>query len=393
MAEFPQTKNLNDFLATSNGLDPQTVFVENDLTMFNSEDGQLSGFNLSYARLDETNLKRANLSDVNLTGANLTNADLSNANLTGANLTSANFQDADLTGADLTNANLTNVNFMGANLQDTNLTQALLKNVNFENAKSLTSNLQSERTVSKTAISDSQMEKLVREFLSHTPDTPAGKRATYKLLQTIQQLPKLVRSYQPLRGYCYQDFEEILNDTLLKILKEISSFKPETTNYVNSLTHWINYQLRLYYKPKDRLREARRHNIFSLDRYISDKENTTFLDLLEDNHSEATLNTIDSLIEQAQQQRRQRLGLEVWQYLQEDPKNRLKNCYSTKCSECNCHWLLQKRELSDPPVPWQAIADDLGIPYGTITAHWHKKCKPLLSQIAQEIEQKLQEEI
>ncbi|MFM7904986.1 MAG: hypothetical protein ACKPA9_07445 [Microcystis sp.] len=242
--------------------------------------------------------------------------------------------------------------------------------------------------------SDRQLQSLVENLCSQQPNTPAHKIATYQLLRAIQNLPNLTRNHTSEQNSVSQDFEEILNDTLLETCHRIcETFQPDLNNYVNSLTHWINYQLRLYYKPKDRLREARRHNIFSLDRYISDKENTTFLDLLEDNHSEATLNTIDSLIEQAQQQRRQRLGLEVWQYLQEDPKNRLKNCYSTKCSECNCHWLLQKRELSDPPVPWQAIADDLGIPYGTITAHWHKKCKPLLSQIAQEIEQKLQEEI
>ncbi len=250
---------------------------------------------------------------------------------------------------------------------------------------------------SSSIISSDQLQSLVETFCSQPSHTPLKKRSAYHLVTAVKSLPNLTRSYNAQQNATTQDFEEILNETLLELTQRIcEDFQPDEDDYIKSLTKWINFKLRLYYKPKDQLRAARRHNTFSLDRYINEGENrkfTTFLDLLGTNQDEPTLNTIDALIEEAQQTRQKRLGREVWRYLEEDPDNRLKNCCSQKYPDCNCHLLVQKRLLCDPPIAYQAIANELGISFGTLTGHWAKKCKPLLVEIAQEIEQKLQEEI
>jgi uncharacterized protein YjbI with pentapeptide repeats len=76
----------------------------------------LSGANLSGAKLGTFDPILGNLTRTNLTGADFTDANLTNANLAWANLT----------GANLTRTNLTGANLTGANLISANLTAAIL---------------------------------------------------------------------------------------------------------------------------------------------------------------------------------------------------------------------------------------------------------------------------
>ena len=39
----------------------------------------------------------------------------------------------------------------------------------------------------------------------------------------------------------------------------------------------------------------------------------------------------------------------------------------------------------DPPQTQKDIAEELKVPLGTLTAHWNRKCKPLLRKIYQEL--------
>ena len=84
------------------------------------------GADLSGANLSNAKILAADLTGANLTGANLERADLTGANLTGANLTNANLRNARLSRANLSQANLTNASLMqafidGAILKDSNL--------------------------------------------------------------------------------------------------------------------------------------------------------------------------------------------------------------------------------------------------------------------------------
>lgn len=371
-------KQLPDILE----LNPKTDFAEGNLSEYNLRNFSLKNADLNHSRFDQADLSGADLSEANLNGANLTNADLSSADLSNANLTGANFSNANLSNADLTGANVKGTNFIGANLE--NVIPATVE-VYFQ-----------ERELPKTLITDNELKSLVENFCSQEKNTRQSTIANYKLLQAIQSLPQLRRSYQPEASFFSMDFEEILNETLLEVTERIcEEFNADEIDYTRSLVKWINYKLRLYYKPKDKLREASRHKTLSLDRYIDGEENSTFLDLLDNYEDGETLNTIDGMIEQTQQQRRHRLGKEVWQYLQDDPDNRLKDkkCGSDKHRQCQCHLLVQKRLLTVPPETWKAIEAELNVPFGTITSHWAKSCKPLLAEIAQKLEKNLPEDI
>ncbi|MDY6957656.1 MAG: pentapeptide repeat-containing protein [Halobacteriota archaeon] len=92
----------------------------------------LTGADLTGAKLYRANLTGANLYRANLTGADLTGADLRYAKLIGADLT-----DADLTGVDLKCANLSGAILTGANLTGANLSRAYLYGANLRGAKNI----------------------------------------------------------------------------------------------------------------------------------------------------------------------------------------------------------------------------------------------------------------
>jgi len=127
----------------------QAQFSGADLSRANIRKANLFMANLSGAKLDNASLKQANLGSADLSGAslieaNLSNAELRNTRIRNANLEKANLYNArmgsavlwnaNLTGVNLTNANLNHTNLDGANLSHANLTQATLINTNVSNA-------------------------------------------------------------------------------------------------------------------------------------------------------------------------------------------------------------------------------------------------------------------
>jgi uncharacterized protein YjbI with pentapeptide repeats len=106
----------------------------------------LTGVDLSEAKLRGAYLSGANLSSARLTGANLTGADLYNANLSGADLSGATLREADLCrailiGADLSKAYLDKAKLSGADLSDANLSEADLGGAYLGGAKLARANL------------------------------------------------------------------------------------------------------------------------------------------------------------------------------------------------------------------------------------------------------------
>jgi uncharacterized protein YjbI with pentapeptide repeats len=89
----------------------------------------LSGADLSEARLPEADLRR-----VNLIGADLSKAYLNKANLSGADLSDANLSEANLGGATLAETNLARAKLSGAVLSEAYLNRANLSEVNLSEA-------------------------------------------------------------------------------------------------------------------------------------------------------------------------------------------------------------------------------------------------------------------
>ena len=119
----------------------------------------VSGTNLSFARLAGAELSRANLYYAslylaNLVEANLSSAFLVDANLTEANLTGANLAGANLIGADLSGANLAGANLIGADLSGANLSGADLSRANLSGANLSGANLSEAKRVTREQIGE-----------------------------------------------------------------------------------------------------------------------------------------------------------------------------------------------------------------------------------------------
>ncbi|MEZ2232571.1 hypothetical protein [Microcoleus sp.] len=57
-------------------------------------------------------------------------------------------------------------------------------------------------------------------------------------------------------------------------------------------------------------------------------------------------------------------------------------CHPNGYPHCTCYELIQRRLLKTPPQQWREIETELQIPYGTVTAHWNRKCKQRLEEIS-----------
>jgi hypothetical protein len=57
-------------------------------------------------------------------------------------------------------------------------------------------------------------------------------------------------------------------------------------------------------------------------------------------------------------------------------------CHPNGYPHCTCYELIQRRLLKIPPQQWREIETELQIPYGTVTAHWNRKCKQRLDEIS-----------
>ncbi len=99
----------------------------------NLSKADMSGRDLSGARLTSANLEGSNLSGADLRRAELGNTKMEGANLKGAdlsdaNLSGANFREVDLTGANLSAANLEGADFWGAEIRRADLTKLKVEN-------------------------------------------------------------------------------------------------------------------------------------------------------------------------------------------------------------------------------------------------------------------------
>jgi len=109
---------------------------EANLSLADLRSAHLARADLTYADLSSAKLQGADLRNAQLMGANLVAADLSRVAAVGANLSQADLGDAKLEGADLTRADLSMADlpcadFSGAILDDANLSDAKLQEARF----------------------------------------------------------------------------------------------------------------------------------------------------------------------------------------------------------------------------------------------------------------------
>ncbi|MGB3693211.1 MAG: hypothetical protein WA865_21555 [Spirulinaceae cyanobacterium] len=240
-------------------------------------------------------------------------------------------------------------------------------------------------------------EELLSNLISTVCQQPKSslpwRKAMNQLLQEVQQLPGLARSSHP-------DYQEALDDTLMRLATEIQEFKPAANAVEKSLVAWINYKLRLKYEVKNlnssyrsrskkstktakvEYKEQVRKPPLSLDVPIGEQGNETFRDLIP-THEPSTIWEQQALIAEEQKKRQNsRTGIKLKTYIEQDPDSSLRNCHPRNYPHCNCLVLSQRLLLKYPPDKLVAIAKDLKINYHTLNWHWKNKGLPLLQAIA-----------
>ncbi len=202
----------------------------------------------------------------------------------------------------------------------------------------------------------------------------------------IQQSPKLLRRKHP-------DYYDALSQTVIWVIKKIEGFKPESPPPTNSeeFIWWVNgylawrindlYRPDMEYLPKRfkpvRLNEAT-ENGNEKSESIADPKGLTAL---------------DDLIREQQQNRQQRIGQQIRDYIEQDPQGILTSCHPRKHPECNAQVLTIRVQLNEPPQTIRAIAVELGIPEQTIYTHWRTKCQPRLRLIALRFDELLRQAV
>jgi len=216
---------------------------------------------------------------------------------------------------------------------------------------------------------DGRLSALIAEVRHNPANSRKWRSAINNLLLQIQQLPGLKKS-------AHQDYPEALNRTFQWVSREIANFEPRQSSVSQSLVNWINgylgWRIQDLYSPDT-------YAPISLDAPLAvDAGETTRLELLPD----FTLSGLDGMIENAQKETTQRIGLELEHYIEQDPEGKLRNSYPGSYPECNCQFLSQRRLLKDPPDKFQNLAEELNVKYTTLNSHWKRKCEPSLQEIA-----------
>lgn len=216
---------------------------------------------------------------------------------------------------------------------------------------------------------DERLSTLITEIRQNPAHSRKWRTALNKLLREIQKLPGLIRPNHP-------NYPEALNLTFEWVSRDIAKFELRQSSVSKSLAYWINGYL--HWRIQD-FKSPDKDAPISLDAPLAANiGKTTRLELLAD----FTLSGLDGMIENAQKETTQRIGLELELYIEQDPEGKLKNSYPRSYPECNCQFLSMRRVLKEPADKFQDLAKELNINYTTLNSHWKRKCEPSLQEIA-----------
>lgn len=206
----------------------------------------------------------------------------------------------------------------------------------------------------------------------HPNGTLEWRIAMNRLLIEIQELQGLAKCF-------HADYHEVLNDTLIQVSQKICDFRPNRSfSFTKSLVGWINQKLRLKYRVLD---------LYS-NTPLAQTEKTNTETFIEQYPDSRPCNLLELEAEAEEWQRQQTIeiiGKRVRNYIEQDPEGKLSRCYPRNFPDCNCQILSQRLLLKDTPDKLAVVARELRVPYQTIAAHWKRKARPLLEEIAAEI--------
>lgn len=230
---------------------------------------------------------------------------------------------------------------------------------------------------------DESLYQLIWEILEHTDGSSEQKLAIGQLLKLIPDLPGIYKPSNP-------TIDE--RDALNRALQGVSMYQKTVSGHPLRL-FVEKFQLDI---DKDKPTAIRSYFVRRFNRILKNKEveiyreteeylsldapisggdgKTTYGEMLPDE----TPTGVERIIEEKKR--------ENWQafqrYLEADPEGKLRKCAARKYPQLNCHELVKRRLLKDPPDQWQDIAKELNVPFGSLGPRWNRNCKPLLQEIA-----------
>jgi hypothetical protein len=226
------------------------------------------------------------------------------------------------------------------------------------------------------------MDEYLNALIAAVRQAPEGslerRKVLSRLIIEIQNLPGIVKSSHP-------KYPEALNDTWRWVCRNIQKFDINHSSISgvtlqSALVNWINSYLR--YRIKD-LRISKGLDELNLDVIrLNDATDNISQRISGADLAIPTLSGLEAAIEKEQQQQQERLGLEIRQYIEQDPEGKLQSCYLRGQPKCNCQYLSQRLLLKEPPDRQTTIARDLNVPNQSIATHWRRKCRPMLQEIA-----------
>lgn len=237
---------------------------------------------------------------------------------------------------------------------------------------------------------EERLRQLITAVCQHPDGSREWRKAMSRLIIFLQGLPEF-RKYS--RQDCPDYFLDALNQTWDWFSRNIKNFKPRTSSTRTDLVRWLNGYL--YWRLRDSNSPNTTH--LSLDETISDADSgqiTSWLErvsehgqLLGTPSNPSGLSGLEIYLEQQQRQSEQHLVIELANYIEQDPKRKLQNCYPRQHPECNCQVLSQRLlfVFKNPPDKLADIAREFQINYQTLRSHWQSKGIPLLQKIAIEL--------
>ncbi|NJP08491.1 MAG: hypothetical protein HC866_02600 [Leptolyngbyaceae cyanobacterium RU_5_1] len=227
-------------------------------------------------------------------------------------------------------------------------------------------------SLSNLQSTDEQLRILIAEVRRYQESSPERRKALTRLLMVAQRLPGIYKS-------SHQDYSAALSLTWEYVCKNINSFQAKTASLEEDVVKWINGYL--YWRIRDM--HSKSQDISLDEPFGTDDSNPgTRRDFVADPDVPLGLDLLDRAIQKNQDLHRQRLGLQLMRYIQQDPDEELQRCHLRQYPDCNCQFLALRLLLKDPPDRIADISRQLGISNQTLYASWKKKCLPLLREIA-----------
>ncbi len=230
---------------------------------------------------------------------------------------------------------------------------------------------------------DGLLKQFIQNAIAQEPESSGRIAAVDCIIALAEQLPGILSELRldaGLREY----YDDALKRTEKSLYKTLQKF-PQTYNLElaeaqselvrKKFVNWYNLILKRDCIDLWRERKNRPKTV-ELDRPIGE-DGELLGDIIADPDNPSPL-------EKAIQEENKRFWLE--KCLPE-----LEDCASEKYPACNCGEIYRRRILTKPPEKWKDIALALGVERGTITAHWHRRCKPLLRRIAEKFRDKLED--